>query len=462
VETSSDPSLAKSKQLPNQDIIKDACIALHKKTSTFTLIELKNTMMQLSRGVYGIAEIESIIEDAINTGGICFVDKKTVGKFYEYETFATQEMIDLEQRIIDAVKSGFGGQKVLVDELKINETFMNHQYLSREQSDAIESILSSKDKYNFIQGDAGTGKTTAMKVINDALKGSDYKIVGLTYTGKAALELQQKASFKCMTLDSFLNKPSLSPFDDHLLIIDEASMLDSFKFGQSIDFAKNDDHIKMLFVGDWKQLQAIGAGRLYSDMVTVFNYKMIEITEAKRFQTEMMTFVAECLKEYQEGINPNGIIQVIEKLELDNLAKFESDNTKLVDQLISDFMIKPDDSLIICASNEDKDYINRLCKRALEESGQIEKDNITIKSIKEKDIPLIGGNLSNQFRPGDKVFIERASGLSAYQIAEVQSITGKHTIIVLMIPFLLTVSMGILIWAMQLLLIKHRVWMLRE
>ena len=93
-------------------------------------------------------------------------------------------------------------------------------------------------------------------------------------------------------------------------------------------------------------------------------------------------------------------------------------------------MIKPDDSLIVCASNEDKDYINRLCKRALEENGQIEKENITIKSIKEKDIPLIGGNLSNQFRPGDKIFIERASGLSAYQTAEVHSITGKHTIII--------------------------------
>ena len=417
-------------QLPNSDIIKDACVTLHKKTSTFTLIELKNTMLQLSRGVYGIDEIETIIEDVIKTGFICFVGKKTVGKYYEYETFATQEMIELEQKIIDAVNNGFGTQKELVDEVKINETFMNHQYLSNEQVDAIESILSSTDKYNFIQGDAGTGKTTAMKVINDALKDSHCKITGLTYTGKAALELQQKASFDCLTLDSFFKKPSLSPFDSHLLIIDESSMLDSFKFGQLIDFAEKDTTIRMLFVGDWKQLQAIGAGRLYSDMVTVFNHKMIEITEAKRFQTEMMTFVAACLKEYQEDINPNGINQVIEMLELNKLAIFESDNTKLVDQLVTDFMIKSDESLIVCASNEDKDFINRLCKMALQESGQIELEDMTIKSIKEKDMPLIGANFSNQFRPGDKIFIERASGLSAHQIAEVQTISGKHTIII--------------------------------
>ena len=67
---------------------------------------------------------------------------------------------------------------------------------------------------------------------------------------------------------------------------------------------------------------------------------------------------------------------------------------------------------------------------ALQAEGQIEQEDMTVQSFKKIETPLIGGNLSNRFRPGDKIFIERVSGLSANQVAEVHQITGEHTIII--------------------------------
>jgi conjugative relaxase-like TrwC/TraI family protein len=418
------------KQIPNSDILKDAYTALHKKTSAFTKIELTNIMLQMSRSIYGIDEIETIIDDAIKTGSIQFIGTKTIGKYYEYETFASKEMVNLEKRVVTTIKNSFGIQEPLADEQRINETLKKHQYLSTGQADAIEITLKSKDKYIFIQGDPGTGKTTAMKVINDVLKGSNCKILGLTHTGSAALELKQKAEIESKTLDSFLKFPKLSLSDRHLFILDEDSMVDSFKVDQLIEFAEKHANVTLLCVGDWKQLQPIGAGRLFSDMLEIFKNKVIEITEARRFKTEMMKFVADCLKEYQEGVNKNGIIEVVNKLELENFAIFEPDNAKLVDQLISDFILEPDDSLIVCATNEDKDYINRLCKMALQAEKMIEQEEMSVKSFKKIETPLVGRNLANQFRPGDKIFIERAIGLSANQIAEVHRLSGDHTIII--------------------------------
>ncbi|KPA09343.1 exonuclease V subunit alpha [Candidatus Magnetomorum sp. HK-1] len=419
------------KQLENPELLKEAYEILHTKTSTFTRIELESAMMQLSRGVYGIDEINKMFDNGITSGKIQLIGTKQKG-YYSSETFASKSMLDLEKGIVKAVKSGFNKHQRLAGELKINQAFSEHQYLSEDQANAIESILSSKDRYNFIQGDAGTGKTTTMRVLNDALKGSITKVRGLTFTGKAALELEQKGGFKCQTLHSFLKRQELSMKDNHLLIVDEASMVNTFQMRKLFDVAESrPGEIQILFVGDWKQLQAIEAGRLFSDMIEIYKHKIIELTEAHRFKTEMMESIADCLQAYQDGCNDDGICEAIAELEKESMAYFEdAENGKLLNDMINEFTENPDSSLIVCVSNEHKDHINKLCAIALMEDDKIDSDTTTIKSIHQKDQPLIGSNISTQYRPGDKLFIDYATGLVPHQICEVVRTSGLHKIIV--------------------------------
>ena len=216
--------------------------------------------------MYGIDEVDKLIDDALKRGEIVQNGhKRSFG--YKYEAFTSLGMLEREKGVVVSVQEGFGIQKVLADELMINQGLVKHQYLSNDQVNVIDMILKSTDRFNFVQGDAGTGKTTSMKVLHEILSPTDVQIIGLTYTGKAALELKQKAGFDSQTLHSFLNRPRISPIGRTLLIVDEASMVNSFQMSDIVDLAQANENVKVVFIGDWKQLQAIGAGKLFSEFV---------------------------------------------------------------------------------------------------------------------------------------------------------------------------------------------------
>jgi conjugative relaxase-like TrwC/TraI family protein len=84
--------------------------------------------------------------------------------------------------------------------------------LSETQREASMLILTTKDQYTSIQGDAGVGKTAMLEAINHAYsqtytKSKANKELGvLAPTGKAAAGAEAESGIKGMTIDSFLIK----------------------------------------------------------------------------------------------------------------------------------------------------------------------------------------------------------------------------------------------------------------
>ena len=101
---------------------------------------------------------------------------------------------------------------------------------------AIQRFLDG-EKYTVIAGYAGTGKSTLVKFITQALPGVDPEedVVYATYTGKAAQVLISKGNSNAMTLHrllyesipkpdgTFLRKPKIE-IDYKVIIVDEVSM----------------------------------------------------------------------------------------------------------------------------------------------------------------------------------------------------------------------------------------------
>ena len=112
-------------------------------------------------------------------------------------------------------------------------------------------------------GYAGTGKTTVIKALQEALK-KTYNITVAAFTGKAVSVLQKKGvyastlhslMYDCVPTKnglSFVKKTSLVE-DYDLIIVDESSMIscDLYRDLQSFN-------IKLLFVGDPGQLEPVG------------------------------------------------------------------------------------------------------------------------------------------------------------------------------------------------------------
>jgi len=135
---------------------------------------------------------------------------------------------------------------------------------------------------SVISGGAGTGKTTILKAIIQAIekvegKGAIIKL--FAPTGKAADRLREVTEREALTIHSFL--ASQGWLNDNLtfkreggkradittVIIDEASILDLQLLG-TLFRAINWAFVKrLIFVGDPNQLPPIGTGKVFSDIV---------------------------------------------------------------------------------------------------------------------------------------------------------------------------------------------------
>ena len=135
---------------------------------------------------------------------------------------------------------------------------------------------------SVISGGAGTGKTTIIRAIIQAIekvegKGAIIKL--FAPTGKAADRLREITERDTVTIHSFLasqrwlndnltfKREGGNRADITTVIIDEASMLDLQLLGTLFRAIKCRSVRRLIFVGDPNQLPPIGTGKVFSDML---------------------------------------------------------------------------------------------------------------------------------------------------------------------------------------------------
>ena len=95
-----------------------------------------------------------------------------------------------------------------------------------------------KDPYTVINGPAGSGKTSLVRFIIDALNIPEDRVVYITYTGKASLVLRNKGCANAITAHKLLYHAKEKPdgtyeftpkkhldYDYKIIVLDECSML---------------------------------------------------------------------------------------------------------------------------------------------------------------------------------------------------------------------------------------------
>ncbi len=147
--------------------------------------------------------------------------------------------------------------------------------LSQRQSEAV--YMAFRNNISIITGSPGTGKTTVLRAIIEVF-GKVYpnaKIMLAAPTGRASRRMSESTDRKdATTLHSLLGllaegghnpKKEKLPLDADLLIIDESSMIDMWLAKQLFDRLK--PTTKVIFVGDADQLQSVGAGDVFRELI---------------------------------------------------------------------------------------------------------------------------------------------------------------------------------------------------
>lgn len=167
----------------------------------------------------------------------------------------------------------------------------NNIELSNEQKEAISICLNNM--ISVITGGPGTGKTTIIKCIIDILENMKKEYVLCAPTGRAAKRLNETTGKEAKTIHRLLEitkvddndvdafyEMMVSPVDTDVIIIDEASMIDTMMMNNL--FKAISHKTQIILVGDVNQLPSVGPGSVLKDIISSNVVNVIYLKEIYR------------------------------------------------------------------------------------------------------------------------------------------------------------------------------------
>ncbi len=147
----------------------------------------------------------------------------------------------------------------------------NNVALTEQQQGAVQAALTSK--VSVLTGGPGTGKTTTLQMVINALIAERRTFRLASPTGRAAKRLSEATGHPASTIHRMMgfqpgggfDSDEDNPLDADMIIVDEASMIDLVLFYNLLKAIRPATHL--MLVGDVDQLPSVGAGNVLRDVI---------------------------------------------------------------------------------------------------------------------------------------------------------------------------------------------------
>ena len=387
--------------------------------SVFRKNELISEAGRVSLGKHSIENIEKSFQNAIERKEIIDLGEKT-GTKNTFKNYSTREMKLKEKEVLESVLQSkdeyspqFKEDEVLSFLEKKNRT-QGWQF-TKGQKESIVTILTSKDRVNVIQGDAGTGKTTYLQEIKELLDKKDMQIYGVGFTGKSS-ESMKKIGIESSTVDSLLKrdvhfveqKSGLIPRivdmlsqksndgftikKGSILVVDEASMTGSVHFHALLKLAEEGD-LKVVIQGDKKQLPSISAGRMHDILQTNTPVDKTFLNEPIRQKIDTNAF--DNVHEFKK----NGMNGFIESLDLQQNIIEKAKKDELIDELVSTYLRLSETNkvMVLVDHNKLRSEINTRIREQLIDNGKLENNGYVYETLSTSGLREIDRIYANSY-----------------------------------------------------------------
>lgn len=168
--------------------------------------------------------------------------------------------------------------------------------LAPNQLEAIRNAL--KNKVLILTGGPGTGKTTIINAILKIFNAMGARCLLAAPTGRAAKRMTETTGIPAKTLHRLLEfsfqsggfqKNEEKPLNCHVLIVDEASMIDTVLMHHLMKAVP--PTASFILVGDVNQLPSVGPGNVLKDMISSGTVPVTTLTEIFRQAAESLIIV---------------------------------------------------------------------------------------------------------------------------------------------------------------------------
>jgi conjugative relaxase-like TrwC/TraI family protein len=325
-----------------------------------------------------------------------------IQRFDRFEELTTSQMLALERSNIHQMLAGRGTQEPILKRKQasslIKEIFERKGKKSTfDQYKAVGSILVSRDRVVGLQGLAGTGKTTALAILREAVERQGFVVQGLAPTGRAADKLAE-SGIKTTTLQGFLKEPhfddeSSAPANRRMYVLDEASLSDTKNL--HLFLQKAGPQSRILLVGDPAQHQAVEAGAPFEQLIKA-GIRTARLDKILRQRTN--------LRKPVELLSQKEVLAAVEMLESQGRITEIKDDLERLKAIASDYVNNAKGTLIISPANSERVAINTIIHQQLQERGVVDRNSLKMTVlVNRQDMTGAERTFALAYAPGEDI-----------------------------------------------------------
>ena len=277
---SSDPYLPKTfpdktpSQIAAAHAVASAIHHLEQREAGFAITDLYKAALDTGLPTT-IIEVEQAVNRQVQNKNL------VIGNDRVSTMMTTKSAIETEHSILAGVDLGKGSGSILDGDVaaKRLQSLASEKSgikLNPGQESAGRLMFGSKDRIIAIQGVAGAGKSTLLEPAARLLEQEGRQVIGLSVQNTLVQMLKRDLNIEAMTVYRFLKEfapvmeegvsskiinEAKADLADHVILVDEASMLSNHDQFKLIKIANKLDIERLVFVGDRKQLGAVDAGK---------------------------------------------------------------------------------------------------------------------------------------------------------------------------------------------------------
>jgi conjugative relaxase-like TrwC/TraI family protein len=417
---------------------------LTEREMAFNERALYGAVAQFSHGTATLAQIDQAIGRAAERGQLILRNDGMM---------TTPQAVASEQWAQHHLAAGRQAHEAIMTERDFRQSlaaFEKHRgfELSAEQSMAARAILTGNDRFQGVNGLAGTGKTTMLAFVREAAEAKGWQVQGFSNGAEQAAKLQGESGIHSTTTARFLldqaASQSAGPDKDGppaassrtLNVMDEASLSGQREFNQVIQ-ASEQAGARTVFLGDKLQHQGVEAGRAFEKAQAHMPMTSLGRESIRRQTTEQAKETVGKILDgrHDEAIRGLPTVELRDAQEKaiaaggNKAAIHEAgklDNQAVIARLAKDYADQAPEArqhtLVITATNADRRDINSAIRDELKAGGQLGEGKTAV-TLERTDRTAAQLKEASAYQKGDVVQFQRdykTLGVEKGQSGEVQ------------------------------------------
>ena len=408
---------------PPDDLTIERSLLRHTKEVNFTEDQFKAHIIKQLIGHMPSEQAEREAERIFKAEAVMIMDKERTEFFKpflngeitdltEYQsmqirygrevTFTTRRIVEMDEYVVNSLKEREKETSFMLDKNHVHKAMFEFESskgfnLAPGQRDAIISATTAPGAVCSIQGRAGSGKSSLLKVVVAQYEANGFEVWGTSTSTTATKGLQESTGMNAQqTLNSAkllqqLESKKIQLTAKSVVIVEEAGMRDTETYYNLIKHA-NESGAKIILSGEREQLSSVGFGGHLSTIGDRFNTAKVKDINRQKEQAER-----EMVEDFASGRSQKSVKYLYEQGRV-----IITDTTKQrVEKLVDDYFASTHamkDKIVIAATNDDVEALNDGIRDRLKAQGKLSGEEVTVKG---RD------GFERDFALGDKIIITK-------------------------------------------------------